>query len=48
MESLVELPIYIKCVCKDCGHKWEPDALSKSCPECNSSSIDCITMMRGL
>jgi rubrerythrin len=48
MESLVELTMYVKCVCRDCGNKWESETLPKSCPECNSFSMDQTTMMRGL
>lgn len=48
MESLEELPIYVKCVCKDCGHKWESEMLPKGCPECHRFSIDQTAMIRGL
>ena len=48
MEQLLELPIYVSCTCKDCGHKWESEKWTKGCPECNSHSIDQAAMVRGL
>ncbi len=48
MGSLVEPPIYVNCICKNCGHKWESESWAKGCPECNNSCIDQTAMMRGL
>lgn len=48
MESFVELLIYVNCICKDCGHKWESEMWVKSCPECNNDNICQTAMMRGL
>jgi predicted Zn-ribbon and HTH transcriptional regulator len=48
MDSVAELPMYVNCVCKDCGHKWESEVLAKNCPECNNNNIDQNVMMCGL
>jgi predicted Zn-ribbon and HTH transcriptional regulator len=48
MEPLVELLIYVNCICADCGHKWESEILVKSCPKCNNDNISQAAMMRGL
>ena len=46
--GLVEIPIYVNCICKDCGHKWKSESFTKSCPRCNSNNIEQTPMMRGL
>lgn len=48
MESLAELPIYVNCICKDCGHRWESEVWIKSCPVCNGDNISQAAMIRGL
>jgi Zn finger protein HypA/HybF involved in hydrogenase expression len=48
MESVVEAPIYVNCVCNDCGHKCELETWIKSCPRCNSNNVSHAAMIRGL
>jgi predicted Zn-ribbon and HTH transcriptional regulator len=48
MDQVAELQMYVTCVCKDCGHRWESEILAKNCPECNNEDINHISMMRGL
>jgi Zn finger protein HypA/HybF involved in hydrogenase expression len=48
MCPITELPIYVNCLCKDCGHKWESEEYAADCPECNGNNIDQVAMMRGL
>lgn len=48
MELLIESLIYVSCICKNCGHRWESEEWAKSCPECCNSNIDQIAMTRGL
>lgn len=46
-ESLEELPIYVNCICNECGHKWESQSTGK-CPKCHSKNINQNAMIRGL
>lgn len=44
----MEQPIYVNCLCHDCGHKWESEAFVGKCPLCDSNNINQNVMMRGL
>jgi hypothetical protein len=39
MGSVVEMPMYVNCVCNDCCHRWKQEILTKGCQT---------TMIRGL
>ena len=38
----------LKCICNDCGNKWESEKWEWKCTRCNSNNIDQNVMMRGL
>ena len=48
MEPNAELPMYVKCVCNDCLHRWESCSWVARCPECKSENIRQDAMVRGL
>lgn len=43
-----EQPIFVKCLCNNCGHRWESEKWTGKCPICHSDNINQDAMMRGL
>lgn len=48
MDALTELLIYVKCICNNCGNRWESKVWVGKCPECHSENINQNAMMSGL